>query len=433
MIPNHYEVLGVHPNASAADIKSAYRQLIRQYHSDTMISKKSQLEQKGVSPELIEELLGPRLQEATEKTQRLNEAYEVLSNPQKRQLYDVQYEEAFAPPKPPVLVAKPSSINLGTIRPNTRSNVEFTVHNTGGELLENINITNWDKVTWITDRQVEVNGDDVFPIKISFIVETTAKDSGTYSENIIVETAGSQLVIAVTFICEEVKKPTPSAVPGSASAWTSGSVAHGPATSSRPAGRKSKSVIDPVPLVFSWQSGNRLRIAIACLVFAATPFVSALLHVEVLVYLALFPVFMAIGAKQIVVKFHGMKEKQFMILFILLSLVSLVVVTFIVVTDQTQRLAVSTFHGQQIVFSDEMILSLFMLAGTSATTILSLFVFLNRIKTGKPGKAYFSHYLSMSLFIASMVVANIDLFGYFPLGENVLLLLWIGVITFFSA
>ncbi|MDD2211545.1 MAG: molecular chaperone DnaJ [Clostridia bacterium] len=63
---DYYDVLGVQRNAAEAEIKKAYRKLARQYHPD----------------------VNPGNQEAEEKFKEINEAYEVLSEPGKRQRYD---------------------------------------------------------------------------------------------------------------------------------------------------------------------------------------------------------------------------------------------------------------------------------------------------------------------------------------------------------
>lgn len=63
---DYYEVLGVHRNASEADIKQAYRSLARKYHPDVADDKTA----------------------AEAHFKEINEAYSVLSDPQKRQLYD---------------------------------------------------------------------------------------------------------------------------------------------------------------------------------------------------------------------------------------------------------------------------------------------------------------------------------------------------------
>lgn len=66
---DYYEILGVSPNASFKEIKKAYRALAAKYHPD---------KHKGND---LEEL-------AREKLTQLNEAYEVLSDENKRADYD---------------------------------------------------------------------------------------------------------------------------------------------------------------------------------------------------------------------------------------------------------------------------------------------------------------------------------------------------------
>ena len=63
---DYYEVLGVPRNASGEAVKKAFRKLARQYHPDVAKDKKS----------------------AEEKFKELNEANEVLSDPEKRRKYD---------------------------------------------------------------------------------------------------------------------------------------------------------------------------------------------------------------------------------------------------------------------------------------------------------------------------------------------------------
>lgn len=63
---DYYKILGVDKNASEEDIKKAYRKLARKYHPD----------------------LNPNDQDAHKKFQQINEANEVLSDPEKRKKYD---------------------------------------------------------------------------------------------------------------------------------------------------------------------------------------------------------------------------------------------------------------------------------------------------------------------------------------------------------
>jgi molecular chaperone DnaJ len=70
-----YEVLGVSKNASAADLKKAFRKLARKYHPD----------------------VNPVDKTAEQKFKEINEAYEVLSDSKKRQQYDQFGHAAFDP------------------------------------------------------------------------------------------------------------------------------------------------------------------------------------------------------------------------------------------------------------------------------------------------------------------------------------------------
>jgi DnaJ-class molecular chaperone len=63
---DYYKVLGVDRKASAAEIKSAYRKLARKYHPD----------------------VNPDNKEAEARFKEVNEAYQVLSDPEKRKKYD---------------------------------------------------------------------------------------------------------------------------------------------------------------------------------------------------------------------------------------------------------------------------------------------------------------------------------------------------------
>ncbi|MDO5853207.1 MAG: DnaJ domain-containing protein, partial [Thermoplasmata archaeon] len=64
---DYYEVLGVAKDASQDDIKKAYRQLAKKYHPDVSTEEK---------------------EVAEAKFKEISEAYEILSDPEKRKLYD---------------------------------------------------------------------------------------------------------------------------------------------------------------------------------------------------------------------------------------------------------------------------------------------------------------------------------------------------------
>jgi len=63
---NYYKILGIDKKATPKDIKNAYRKLARKYHPD----------------------LNPKDKDAKKNFQQINEANEVLSDPEKRKKYD---------------------------------------------------------------------------------------------------------------------------------------------------------------------------------------------------------------------------------------------------------------------------------------------------------------------------------------------------------
>ena len=94
---DHYQELGVLPNASEAEIREAYLKLAFQYHPDR----------------------NPANPETNEIMKNINEAYAILSNPQKRQEYDIHWGYRIVTPR----------FKMGTkVRINSHSNTPFVDH-----------------------------------------------------------------------------------------------------------------------------------------------------------------------------------------------------------------------------------------------------------------------------------------------------------------
>ena len=72
MEKNYYDILEISKNASPEVIEKAYKALVKKYHPDL---------QSEISKE-----------DAESKMKELNEAYETISNPEKRQIYDQKLE-----------------------------------------------------------------------------------------------------------------------------------------------------------------------------------------------------------------------------------------------------------------------------------------------------------------------------------------------------
>lgn len=74
---DYYDILGIKKSASDAEIKSSYRKLAREHHPD-MVAKEDK----------------PK---AEERFKEINEAYQVLSDPEKRKMYDQFGHAGFGP------------------------------------------------------------------------------------------------------------------------------------------------------------------------------------------------------------------------------------------------------------------------------------------------------------------------------------------------
>ncbi len=116
---DYYKILGVEKNASIDDIKKAFRKLARKYHPD----------------------MNPGDKKAEAKFKEINEAYEVLSDPAKRQKYDTlgpNWQEQFTAPNPGYSWNRPTGQGGGaTTGPNGGSagtsggNFDFTFNDNG--------------------------------------------------------------------------------------------------------------------------------------------------------------------------------------------------------------------------------------------------------------------------------------------------------------
>ena len=79
---NLYEILGVNKNATNEEIKKAYKNLAKKYHPDSHLNETDN----------------------DEKFKKINEAYSILSNEEKRKQYDR--------PRKPIKIIFPSDINI---------------------------------------------------------------------------------------------------------------------------------------------------------------------------------------------------------------------------------------------------------------------------------------------------------------------------------
>ena len=111
---DYYETLGLAKTASESEIKSAFRKLARKYHPDMAKARDKA--------------------EAEEKFKQINEAYEVLSDPQKRQKYDqlgADWNQPGGFQPPPGWGAQPGGAGANPFGGGNGGGVEFEFSGTG--------------------------------------------------------------------------------------------------------------------------------------------------------------------------------------------------------------------------------------------------------------------------------------------------------------
>jgi Tol biopolymer transport system component/curved DNA-binding protein CbpA len=163
---NYYQILGVDPEASEAEIKKAYREKAFILHPDRLAG----------APESVRH-------RAEEELKKLNQAYEVLRDPQKRRDYDSEWLQRSDEVKPKPVV-EPQRIEFHDVEPGKIETFSFTIRNVGGAYSK-IWISNPD--SWVrVVRYSSLTDSDELPLQVE--IEAEGKEWGKrYTESIEVK------------------------------------------------------------------------------------------------------------------------------------------------------------------------------------------------------------------------------------------------------
>lgn len=186
---SYYDVLRISENVSEEEIKKAYRRLVLQFHPDR------------VSPE------APDLKDlAEEEFKRIQEAYDVLSEPGKRKKYDEQLKNLKAGQAasqggagaPPVVRVDKNYLQFANLKPGVSASDILTVFNDGGGAL--IGTVTADK-PWVKFSETVINTSDYQEIEIT--IDTASLPVG-FSDSALVEidTSGGNETVAVDISLE---------------------------------------------------------------------------------------------------------------------------------------------------------------------------------------------------------------------------------------
>lgn len=175
---DYYRILQIDPAAEPEVVRGAYERLARKYHPD--VNK------------------DPR---ATERMTRINGAYEVLGNPEKRRRYDSAWRDrqgkgaggakAFVPPRPAV---SPSHIQITDVEPRKKRRASFTVRNLGGPY-DTMWVSNPDSWVKVVGRESLYASQDL-PMRIEIEAEGYDWSRG-YTEHIVVRLDEEEATVRV--------------------------------------------------------------------------------------------------------------------------------------------------------------------------------------------------------------------------------------------
>lgn len=216
----YYDVLEVPQNASKEVIKKAYRGLQKKWHIDKWIGSKARAIQRGDDAEEIERFQ-MMIEQCEEKLKEINEAYETLSDDDKRRNYDLslktprpQASPSQARPKPrsnpPVITITPPSLNFGKLPQDTgRYSLSFVIDNAGGPVAGDIELAFTDNTYW-ADMEWQVSDPGIFPITVK--VTVNGEDAPyTQSKGTLVFTAGTEVFEIPVLV--EVERPVQKSPP----------------------------------------------------------------------------------------------------------------------------------------------------------------------------------------------------------------------------
>ncbi len=207
----YYEVLEIKESATTEEIKTAFRIFAQLYHPDKIQSADPRIKQKG-----------------KEKFQEINEAYQVLSDPEKRRQYDEelkklrmsqynddeihQYQPPPSSPPPPPPPGAPelevsktsSSFNFPKMREGSSTTGSFTIINRGGGVLSGtIKTFTRSGKKWLSVGQDIIDTSRHKQYPTIFYVNTFGLDYGFEDEGYIeIQSNGGDEIITIGFSIE---------------------------------------------------------------------------------------------------------------------------------------------------------------------------------------------------------------------------------------
>jgi WD40 repeat protein len=204
---DYYDVLGLDPKATDAEIKEVYRKRVKRIHPDRF--------QKDPTAK----------HRAEEDFKREREAYEVLIDPERRRRYDSEWLQRKQAPKP---IVTPPVIRFEDVIPREVQTASFILENQGGPYSEDIVCNS--RSPWIRIMQpYSVNPSSELPLQ--FGVEAVGEEWGKHYEGYIKVWLDDQ--VALVKVELETKAEAESPRPPFVTKTSPGTATVGQPTSSR--------------------------------------------------------------------------------------------------------------------------------------------------------------------------------------------------------
>ena len=202
-----YAILGVSPNATLEEIKQGYYKALKANHPDKHTMMKSDYqaacEKSGVPED--EEILrkyDKNIHEAEQRAKAINNAYETLSDSDKRAVYDLLRDTQSIAPR---IVISVTELDFGTLVRGKQRTLTFTVDNLGGRIQTGFDIA-WERQPEWADFITHFDSQYGFPVTVRVDVQTTGIKPRHYTANIKVVADRDVQTVTIRLI---VKAPIP--------------------------------------------------------------------------------------------------------------------------------------------------------------------------------------------------------------------------------
>lgn len=192
-ILDYYAILKISPHANHQEIKAQYRTLVKDIGLDALHGDLNFAKQHP--DKTLITILKRKIEEATEISKLLNEAYGVLSNPGKRSQYDQEYFRN----KPPIITPSVFSLDFGVLHPGESKTLSLIIANLGGPA-GTIKF-NWENgQPWVKYSSKQKNSGSQFPIEVLITVTARANLDGKQKTALQVIVDGQIKTVHVSYI-----------------------------------------------------------------------------------------------------------------------------------------------------------------------------------------------------------------------------------------